>query len=449
MPKSSYSSKTPPTTEGIRSTLYRNVVDKYSFSRSLVDALLEDLMDMEILKDANQKLISLLPFAFESTLFLTLQAPITDLPKSILSLSQLIDDAVEMKAPETAYALIVDMILASVTAEGDDDAMLREGDQTQAPTSTARLPPNCATALLSKLIHSVRNEPTYDISQASRWIRCVVQLILEHHDIGKWARASGSEPGSNQAQPLQTVKTITEQALSLASGSDHLPSLRYPAEEVEWLASTLFNLSVDILYWNQGNTNQMGNNDIGGKRQPHNNNNGPRPKQRESSTCHETDLSPQTLPSAISGDTTESGAAPGAKVPRDAGTGLPSSNNLNPNKFCPDEGTDLQSKESEDGGCCDTTAPQVWARLAVQLADLLDDRNRGSPGRDGDLQNLAGRVPGDGGCASAGVELAGSQGRQGGGGEGARYGSAYGDGGALARVIRERCRMLGWEDLVP
>ncbi|KAK5042363.1 hypothetical protein LTR84_012806 [Exophiala bonariae] len=389
MPKSSYSSETPPITEELRSTLYRNLVDKYSCSQSLLDGLVEGMVDRDLLKHTKAKLVNLLPFAFESTLFLITQTSNSNLPESLLSLSQLVDHAVELKAPDVAYPLIVDMILASVTADAD------------------------------------------------------YALILDQHDISKRTTTNSSKLDSDQAQALQIVKTITEQALSLAIGSDHPSSLRYPAEEVEWLASTLFNLSVDILYWSQARINNIDQR----KQQPHDNE--PRPEELASSTCNETDPAPQRLPSVMSGHTAESGAAPGAKAPRDAGTAaLSTKSNLNlscdHDASCLDTDTKVQSKDNKEPKRCDITSPQQWASLAVQLADLLDDTNRGSPGRHDDLPDFPGWVAGNTYRASADVELADSRSRQGGAGGGA--GSAYGDGGALARVIRERCRMLGWEN---
>lgn len=429
IPKSSYSGRGPPLAGEIQSTLHQNVVDKYSYSQNLLDRLYKDSAGETVLKDITKRLISLLPFAFESVLFLTVHAQVSDLSMNVSSLSQLIDDAVRLEAPDTAYSLVVDIILSSVTADTDVLA-IEEGGFAREPAPAARLPTSCATELLSKLIHSIRNETTYDMSRASRWIRCVVQLILDQHGISRRITTSNSTMDSVHA--LRTVKTVTEQALALAkssnwcantSGSDHLT--RYPVEEVEWLASTLFNLSVDILYCNQ-NVNQgisIESNQIQSE---------PRPEQ--SSTCHGVDRESQMISSAISEGNAESGVAPGAKVPRDAGTALSG------DAACHDAQKDslnactgTKDTDEDDG----IASPQLWAGLAVQLADLLDT-NLGSP-----VQFIAARLPGDPRASAA--ELANTQpdsrAHQGDGG------AEYGDGGALARAIRERCRMLGWADL--
>lgn len=426
IPKSSYSGRAPRSAEEIQPTLHQNVVDKYSYSQNLLDRLFKDSAGENILKDITKQLISLLPFAFGSMLFLTTHAQVSDLSMNVSSLSQLINDAVRMKAPDTAYSLVVDIILSAVT-----DPAIEEGDFTREPAPAARLPTSCATELLSKLIHSIRNETTYDMPRASRWIRCVVQLILDQHGIARRITTSRSRVDSVHA--LRTVKTVTEQALALAKssnwsastrGSEHLS--RYPVEEVEWLASTLFNLSVDILYCNQ-NVNQG----IGIESKPVQNE--PRPEQ--SSTCHGVDTDSQMTPSAISEGDAESGVASGAKVPRDAGTALSGDaaghdvqkDSLN---VC----TDAKDTDEDDDG---VTSPQLWASLAVQLADQLD-ASLGSP-----AQVIESRVPGDPRASAA--EFADtqpdSQERQEDGGAG------YGDGGALARAIRERCRMLGWADI--
>jgi hypothetical protein len=103
--------------------------------------------------------------------------------------------------------------------------------------------------LLAKLIQGLRVQSDYDTAQAFRWIRCVVQVVLDRCGADSKLSAAEYEKG------LITVKTITEQALALArsalppvvNGTDKGQSQQaYPSEELEWLATTLFNLAIDL-----------------------------------------------------------------------------------------------------------------------------------------------------------------------------------------------------------
>lgn len=366
------------------------------------------------MKDATQKLIGLLPFAFESMLFLTTQAQVSSQLVDMLSLNQLIDYAVKLKVPEKAYSLMVDMILSSVTID-TKKPMIEGQDSRREPGSATGISTTCAAALLSKLVDSIRNETTYDVSQASRWIRCVVQLILDQHSISNKTTSGKAKLDCYQRQAFQTVKKISEQALALAksinpcvsmSTPDHLAM--YPVEEIEWLASTLFNLSIDILYWDKhadqaidGVTKQLGD----------------QPRSEERPTFDGSDTRPQTHPNNISGTNAESGAAPDARA---AGTVLAGdASHHSPGIGNPNG----RSRDVQDDTV--VTSPQRWASLALQLADLLDT-NLGSPAGDSQFPPAPDDSRASVGAGKGSISL------------------RRGDGGALARVIRERCRMLGW-----
>ncbi|KEF51820.1 uncharacterized protein A1O9_12157, partial [Exophiala aquamarina CBS 119918] len=215
IPKSSYSSRAPPVAGEIQSTLYRNVIAKYSHARRLFDDLSENSLDVEILKDSTEKLVGLLPFVFESMLFPTTQAQASGQPLDFSSMIELIDEVVRMKATEKVYSLIVDMILSSIIIDAKGFTSEGQGS-TRDSKSVGKLSTMCATELLSKIIFNIRDEPTYTVSDASRWIRCVVQLILDQY--GNTTKAAASKIMMNLDQKLafQTVKAITEQALALA-----------------------------------------------------------------------------------------------------------------------------------------------------------------------------------------------------------------------------------------
>jgi hypothetical protein len=107
-----------------------------------------------------------------------------------------------------------------------------------------------AAKLLGQLVNVARGIKGYGVVQASRWIRCIVQLIIDTSD-----REAGSPN-------MKLVEEVVEQAIVLASAGNSQEQEReehgndteradvelgaaYPAEELEWLATTLFNLAVD------------------------------------------------------------------------------------------------------------------------------------------------------------------------------------------------------------
>jgi hypothetical protein len=94
------------------------------------------------------------------------------------------------------------------------------------------LPIDSAVALLNQIISCVRVLPDYDIAQASKWIRCMVQLIID--GAGKTLVEETDCPN------LALLKSIIEETAQLVQ------TVAYPKEELEWLATTIFNLAVDL-----------------------------------------------------------------------------------------------------------------------------------------------------------------------------------------------------------
>jgi hypothetical protein len=209
------------------------------------------------MKEITKTSSTLTPFAFESMLFMTSAAQVAGQPFDDLSLSQIIDQAIEVEAPHKTFSLLSDLILTAV-------AYTSVASNDHAPVTVHKRPPmkipvSTASTLLGKVITGLRAHPGYDISQASRWIRCVVQVVLDKHDETKEIQTH---------QDLSMADAIIHQALSLAHSTavqaylshsqdeeaslmdEAAPSLRtaalYPAEEVEWLATTLFNLAIDL-----------------------------------------------------------------------------------------------------------------------------------------------------------------------------------------------------------
>lgn len=158
-----------------------------------------------------------------------------------VSLNQVVDQAIQLRPTMRQYSSLADMVLCAVSVVPTQE----DGQEEQGTRS--RLSPMTAAQILAKLIQRLRSHSDYDADAASRWIRCVVQIVLD-------GRCSDEEPTSaHDAEALKTVHLITQQALILArSGSDTNATMgrdeqnQYPTEELEWLSTTLFNLSIDL-----------------------------------------------------------------------------------------------------------------------------------------------------------------------------------------------------------
>ncbi|KAI1623059.1 hypothetical protein EDD37DRAFT_455181 [Exophiala viscosa] len=239
LPRSAYSSKSPPLPANIKKTLYRHVFDKSTNLKRRYNELQRDWPDATpaMLEDVGRQVVAVSPLALEAMLFLGSHehAPVAE-----LSLNQIIDQAIQLRPTTRQYSSLVDMVLCAasvVPIQGDVNEEVRRG---------SRLPIITATQLLAKLIQGVRSHSDYATPEASRWIRCVVQIALD---------GRGSDKGLVSAydeKALKTLDMITYQALILArSGSeDDIPGRdnrnQYPSEELEWLSTTLFNLSIDL-----------------------------------------------------------------------------------------------------------------------------------------------------------------------------------------------------------
>ncbi|EXJ74421.1 uncharacterized protein A1O5_02717 [Cladophialophora psammophila CBS 110553] len=237
IPKTAYSSSAPPQSLAeIKSTLYRNVFAKYTEIQAHRKVLHESynmgIITEELLDAITQKLIVLAPLAFEAVLFMASTSP-TDIPGQAqvldeLSLTQIVDQMVHLNPPQKTYSIFADMILSASTGSLDQDL------------AKSMLPISVTTNLLAKLISGLRNHPDYDNNQAARWMRCVVQIVLDWRDSQSHQTKKDS---TRDEKHLSIVARITEHALDLARSA---PSRDYPPEELEWLAATLFNLSIDL-----------------------------------------------------------------------------------------------------------------------------------------------------------------------------------------------------------
>ncbi|KIW92270.1 uncharacterized protein Z519_07254 [Cladophialophora bantiana CBS 173.52] len=237
VPKTAYSSRAPPQSPAeIKFILYRNVIAKYTeihaHRKVLHESYNTGIMTEELLEAITQKLIVLAPLAFEAVLFMAFTSQ-TDIPGQAqvldeLSLTQIVDQMVQLNPPQKTYSIFAHMILSASTGSLDQDS------------AKHMLPISVTTNLLAKLISGLRNHPDYDNNQAARWMRCVVQIVLDWR--GSQSHQTQKD-STRDGKHLSTVARITEHALDLARSA---PSRDYPPEELEWLAATLFNLSIDL-----------------------------------------------------------------------------------------------------------------------------------------------------------------------------------------------------------
>ncbi|KAL9618515.1 MAG: hypothetical protein Q9160_006771 [Pyrenula sp. 1 TL-2023] len=226
-----------------RSTLNREEkADHYNQAICSFESLREILSRLltycEANKDAlSSKVFSALPFAFEAILFTGDNTSTT-----LNRLLDLVQFASLHDAPKLVFNIFADCVLAS-------DKHLQD-------PSTPQLEPTAVAKLVCELIVVIRDRSGYRVAEVSRWVRCIVEILVR-----EIKAASYPWTNSNRAHPLEAslsiLRAILNQANDLArlSYASIATSLTeglaeqgcvYPTEEVEFLASTLFNLAIDL-----------------------------------------------------------------------------------------------------------------------------------------------------------------------------------------------------------
>ncbi|KAJ9615350.1 hypothetical protein H2200_001425 [Cladophialophora chaetospira] len=230
LPKTACSGKPPPLPAEVRSTLYRNAFQKYTEMQSLLvtlqDSPVSEQEKTAAVDDATQKSIVLAPLAFEALLFIPCSSPLEQghTMTDELSLIQILDRVIALYPPPKTYSVFADMILSASTPNAD-----------QSDSNPARHPLlsiSVTVNLLAKLVNGLRSQPNYDASQGAKWIRCMIQVVLDRLE---------AKPADNRKRDLSTLGKLTEHALSFARSD-----ASYPAEELQWLATTLFNMAIDM-----------------------------------------------------------------------------------------------------------------------------------------------------------------------------------------------------------
>ena len=157
-----------------------------------------------------------------------------------LSLNQIMDQTIALDPPQKTYSIFADMVLCAT------DSTSSASDQ--GVSNPPVLPISTTVSMLKKLVNGRRHQPNYDSTQAARWIRCLVQVVLDRRGTGLHEPSNvGQLPESvaveqvDEKKNLSTVANLTEHALEVA-----ISASAYPADELQWLATTLFNLAVDL-----------------------------------------------------------------------------------------------------------------------------------------------------------------------------------------------------------
>src|SRR5271156_1584283 len=163
LPRTAYDTRSRSDPANIRQILYRKGVERIAEFNSIASEWLQPHANLECEAHIKQKHITLLPLEFEAVLHLVEVEPGLDED----SLLHIIEQASQNNAPRQTFALFADMTLAA--------ALIKDTEESS--EQPPRLPISSATTLLRKIINVVRKFDNYDLAQASRWIRCIVQLI--------------------------------------------------------------------------------------------------------------------------------------------------------------------------------------------------------------------------------------------------------------------------------
>ncbi|KAL8757342.1 MAG: hypothetical protein Q9184_004228 [Pyrenodesmia sp. 2 TL-2023] len=117
------------------------------------------------------------------------------------SFGGLVEKETEICGDPKIYDVIVDMVL-----------------NCEAPTEVL-------IATLQQVVNKVWQPDNGDINRLARWIRCLLSLALSSN--------------------IEMAENIVDQVISIAENAKEKPT-RYPAEELEWIATTTFNRAIDF-----------------------------------------------------------------------------------------------------------------------------------------------------------------------------------------------------------
>ena len=234
LPRTSYTTKDRPQQGRLRYHLYQIAFTKYIMVHHVMETNVEPYDQTQAQgfhADTRSKVVQLLPLAFEAILFMTANDTMGDSSLASVGLLQLMDQASSLSAPAKTFASLADLTLSSAMRDGSDGY-----------ESLPVLPLPTALELLCKIINAIRCQSEYDVVRASRWIRCVVQMVLDHGTDSDNKTNLSKERESH----IRLVESTVDEALSLArDASNDGKGDVYPSDELHWLSTTLFNLAID------------------------------------------------------------------------------------------------------------------------------------------------------------------------------------------------------------
>lgn len=250
LPQTSFDQRTKPKTSDCRVVLYERAFKMFTQLKEQYDS--EVRSRDEASNESQLQLHTIIPVAFEALLFLSTNTYLSnEAAFDEISIQQFLKIAAQVAAPAATYALITNILLAFAS-----------GDMKLHPQLDGlRVPLISAARILGQIIQALRSLESYDFEQASRWIRCITQLILDDLDI---AFATYQPQGELRCdQSLSMLESVVQQVLGLIAATANLLDAsemevdtnrlnissgpyRYPPEELQWLATKLFNLAVDF-----------------------------------------------------------------------------------------------------------------------------------------------------------------------------------------------------------
>jgi len=232
LPETSYESKTKPKASECRLVLHRNVFNIFSaFNEQYQPQTLHKSAQTD---EIQSQLHVLVPFAFEALLFMNASSYLLDChPFDEVSVRQFLNTVNELEPPAATYVLLADTVLAFA---GGDSSLCPQLNGLQIPSISA-------ARLLGHIVGALRQVQAYDVEQAARWIRCIAQLLLE--DVEKSLAKAVSQEKPKHDPSLAMLESMVQQAVDLAK-SHNEGAVGYPFEEVEWLATKLFNMAIDF-----------------------------------------------------------------------------------------------------------------------------------------------------------------------------------------------------------
>lgn len=253
MPESSYNNRSKPTSSECRLVLYRNAFLTFTNIQERCKSGQDGKENS--MPSIGMHLHVLMPVAFEALLFMNASSHILDgTAFDEVSIKQFLIVANDFKTPPASYALLADVVLTF--ACGDTKL------------GNVRIPYIAAARTLGSIVQKLRKTRTYNLQQAARWIRCIAQLIFEDIE-SNISNASESTEWSKTEQNLNMLNSVLDEALSLSGQTSETSTNdpndpndstisreskslnceeyeRYPAEELQWLSTKLWNMSIDL-----------------------------------------------------------------------------------------------------------------------------------------------------------------------------------------------------------